>query len=208
MAQDSFGGLCESGHDVAAGVPDCPECGAPVHGPAVTPPLPPDPRPAPLYPPAPPGGWPPPPGPGAAYPGYPGYGPFAGWGPAYPGPAYSAPASPSPGPAYPAPAYPRQGYPAPGGPPPRPGEWPGGLPSYWSYGPPTRATNGLAVASLVLGVLWLWWLGSVLAVVLGHTALAQIRSRGENGRGMAIAGLTLGYVGLAVGILSFFLITH
>jgi hypothetical protein len=59
-------------------------------------------------------------------------------------------------------------------------------------------TNGLAIASLVLSVFWLWWIGSALAVVLGHVALRQIARSGQSGRGMAIVGLVLGYVGLAV----------
>ncbi len=60
-------------------------------------------------------------------------------------------------------------------------------------------TNGLAIASLVVGLLWMWWIGSVLAVVFGHVALRQIaRSEtGQGGRGLAIAGLVLGYIGLA-----------
>jgi hypothetical protein len=58
-------------------------------------------------------------------------------------------------------------------------------------------TNGLAIASLVLGLLWMWWMGSVLAVVFGHAALKQIARSGQSGRGLAIAGLVLGYIGLA-----------
>lgn len=60
-------------------------------------------------------------------------------------------------------------------------------------------TSGLAVASLVLGILWILWVGSVLAVIFGHVALSQIkRSYGAlTGRGMAIAGLVLGYLGIA-----------
>jgi hypothetical protein len=63
----------------------------------------------------------------------------------------------------------------------------------------TAATNGFAIASLVVGLLWMWWIGSVLAVVFGHVALKQIaRSEsGQSGRGLAIAGLALGYLGLA-----------
>lgn len=38
---------------------------------------------------------------------------------------------------------------------------------------------------------------SILAVIFGHVALSQIDKRGEDGRGMAIAGLVLGYIGLA-----------
>jgi len=60
--------------------------------------------------------------------------------------------------------------------------------------------NGLAVASLVLGILWIYWVGAILAVVFGHIALRQIRgSEGaQTGRGMAIAGLVLGYIGLVI----------
>lgn len=60
--------------------------------------------------------------------------------------------------------------------------------------------NGLAVASLVLGILWLYWLGSVLAVIFGHVALNQISRSGEmqQGRGLAIAGLVLGWVGVGI----------
>jgi Domain of unknown function (DUF4190) len=51
---------------------------------------------------------------------------------------------------------------------------------------------------MVLGILWLWWVGSILAVVFGHVSLHQIRSSGQSGRGLAIAGLVLGYLGLVV----------
>ena len=60
------------------------------------------------------------------------------------------------------------------------------------------ATNGFAIASLVLGILWLLWIGSVLAVIFGHISLGQIHRTGEAGRGLAIAGLVLGYVGIAI----------
>jgi len=58
-------------------------------------------------------------------------------------------------------------------------------------------TNGLAIASMVVGLFWIWWIGSVLAVVFGHVALKQIARTGQSGRGLAIAGLVLGYIGLA-----------
>jgi hypothetical protein len=63
---------------------------------------------------------------------------------------------------------------------------------------PQQRTNGLAIASMVLGIVWIYWIGSILAVIFGHIALSQINaSRGwQSGRGMAIAGLVLGYVGL------------
>jgi hypothetical protein len=64
---------------------------------------------------------------------------------------------------------------------------------------PAGGTNGLAIASLVCGLLWMWWIGSALAVVFGHVALNQIAASetGQSGRGIAIAGLALGYAGLA-----------
>ena len=61
-------------------------------------------------------------------------------------------------------------------------------------------TNGLAVAAMVLGIVWVYWIGSILAVIFGHVAIAQIRGSGgtQRGRGMAIAGLVLGYVGIGL----------
>lgn len=65
-------------------------------------------------------------------------------------------------------------------------------------------TNGLAIASLVVGLFWMWWIGSVLAVVFGHVALNQIARNGQSGRGIAIAGLVLGYIGLATLLVTLF----
>ena len=67
---------------------------------------------------------------------------------------------------------------------------------YYNYAPVGR-TSGLAIASMVLGIVWVYWIGSILAVIFGHVALSQT-SRDETlrGRGMAIAGLVLGYVGV------------
>lgn len=61
-------------------------------------------------------------------------------------------------------------------------------------------TNGFAVASLVLGIIWLMGLGSILALVFGYIAKRQIDSSGgrQTGRGMAIAGIVLGSVGVAI----------
>ena len=75
-------------------------------------------------------------------------------------------------------------------------------PAYAPYPPPVVAyqtTNGLAVASLVAGFLWLAWFGSIVAVIFGHIALRQIKQSGgrESGTGLAIAGLVLGYMGVA-----------
>jgi Domain of unknown function (DUF4190)/Domain of unknown function (DUF1707) len=62
----------------------------------------------------------------------------------------------------------------------------------------SRRPNGLAIASVVVGVLWMWWLGSLAAVLMGHVALRQIARSGgtQSGRSAAVAGVALGYFGL------------
>jgi hypothetical protein len=64
--------------------------------------------------------------------------------------------------------------------------------------------NGLAVASLVCGLVWMAWLGSLLAIIFGHIALDQIKESDgrESGRGIAIAGLALGYLGAVTFLLA------
>ena len=59
--------------------------------------------------------------------------------------------------------------------------------------PRTMGTNGLAIASLVLGIVG-FGVGSLLAVIFGHVALHQIKQRQQSGRGLAIAGLVLGSI--------------
>src|SRR3954469_23491994 len=39
---------------------------------------------------------------------------------------------------------------------------------------PVQTTNGMAVASLVLGIVWLFWVGSILAVIFGYVGKSQI----------------------------------
>jgi hypothetical protein len=60
------------------------------------------------------------------------------------------------------------------------------------------STNGMAVASLVLGILWIYWVGSVLALIFGYIARQQIdQHQGmQGGRGMATAGIVLGWIGI------------
>ena len=88
-------------------------------------------------------------------------------------------------------------------PPPPAAAFPGpyGQPYVQPYGyqypyAPLRRTNGFAIASLVLGILWLYWVGSILALVFGYIARSQIQERGESGGGMATAGIVLGWIGV------------
>jgi hypothetical protein len=73
-------------------------------------------------------------------------------------------------------------------------------------GPPP--TNGLAIASLVCGIGQLVALfpAGIAAIVLGHMARRRIRETGEQGDGMAVAGLVLGYIGTAAAVLLVLLI--
>lgn len=70
-----------------------------------------------------------------------------------------------------------------------------------AHGYPVQApkANSLAVASLVCGLLEIF-LGftAIPAVILGHKALRQIRQTGEPGRGMAKAGLVLGWTAIGI----------
>lgn len=105
-------------------------------------------------------------------------------------PTYAAPqapvyGAPSPYAAASAPAYP--GYPAAGQAYPVAGQ---------AYAP-AAPTNVLAIVSLILSILGI----SIVAVILGHMAMSKIAKTGEQGKGLAIAGLILGYIGCLAWIL-------
>ncbi len=99
--------------------------------------------------------------------------------PSGPAPAYGAVPPATPAPSYPQPAT--------------------------AYGqPPATKTNTLAIVSLVAsiaGIVILWGIGSIAAVICGHISLSQIKKTGEQGRGMALAGLIIGYAGIVLAII-------
>ena len=70
--------------------------------------------------------------------------------------------------------------------------------------PPLR-TSGSAIASLVLGIAGIFVLPvvlSVLAIIFGKRAKDEIdSSEGVGGEGLATAGVVLGWIGLALGII-------
>jgi hypothetical protein len=78
------------------------------------------------------------------------------------------------------------------------GQVPYGVPP--AYGAPTyptlRSTNTLAILSLVFAFVF-----PIAGVVMGHVAKKQIRESGEEGGGLATAGLAIGYAFTAIGLL-------
>jgi peptidyl-prolyl cis-trans isomerase B (cyclophilin B) len=75
------------------------------------------------------------------------------------------------------------GYP----PPPPVGGYPP-LPPFGGY-PPPRQANSLAIVSLVCAFVF-----APLGILFGHLSLSQIKKTGDEGRGMALAGLVISYV--------------
>jgi len=59
-----------------------------------------------------------------------------------------------------------------------------------------QKTNGIAIAALISS-----FFVSVLGIILGFVALNQIKKSGEQGRGLALAGIIIGFVALGVTIL-------
>jgi uncharacterized membrane protein len=76
---------------------------------------------------------------------------------------------------------------------------PGGGPSLYAS-TAARRTNPLAIASLACGVAqpFTGGLSTIPAIVLGHVARSQIRRTGEDGAGLALAGLLLGWAAVAL----------
>ncbi|MFI5036376.1 MAG: DUF4190 domain-containing protein [Acidimicrobiales bacterium] len=52
--------------------------------------------------------------------------------------------------------------------------------------------------SLVLSVAWIYWFGSILAIVLGYAARWQLRERREQGRFLAATAIVIGWIGIGV----------
>jgi hypothetical protein len=68
---------------------------------------------------------------------------------------------------------------------------------------PGGTTNTMAIVSLVLSLAGLAiWLSAPVGAVLGHIARKQIRERGEQGDGMALAGIIIGWVITGLGIVA------
>jgi hypothetical protein len=110
------------------------------------------------------------------------------------GGAYGTPTSGAPGygaPTSGAPDY--QGYGVPASPAPA-------YPATYGYGTPAvpvggMRTNGLAIAALVCSLAGIFTcISAPVGAILGHVARKQIRERGEQGDGMALAGIIVGWI--------------
>jgi len=67
---------------------------------------------------------------------------------------------------------------------------------------PVRQTNGLAIAAMVVSLASILICGwpAIIGAIMGHVARRQIRERGEEGDGMALTGVIVGWIvfGLSV----------
>ncbi|MGH3712671.1 MAG: DUF4190 domain-containing protein [Micromonosporaceae bacterium] len=94
-------------------------------------------------------------------------------------------------------------YPAPPPPPEYPGGYASGPPAYSPYMgqyQAPRGNNGMAVASLVVSLVSLFFCMPVGAVgaILGHVSRNQIKETGEEGEGLALAGIIVGWIAFGI----------
>ena len=94
---------------------------------------------------------------------------------------YAPQQQPYPQAPYPQSPYPQSAYPAAG--------YPAAAPGYYPPAPASASTNTMAILSLVFAFVF-----SPLGIVFGHMAKKQIKASGEQGEGLATAGMIVGYV--------------
>ena len=54
----------------------------------------------------------------------------------------------------------------------------------------------MSLVSSLIGIFIIPLLGSLAGIITGHISLGQVKKTGEQGRGLALAGTIIGYVGL------------
>jgi len=76
-------------------------------------------------------------------------------------------------------------------------------PFAWSYPPVTRRLNNMALASMIVSLASFVTcpLLGLLGVYLGTRARTEIKARGDDGDGMALAGIVAGWVSAALAVL-------
>lgn len=81
---------------------------------------------------------------------------------------------------------------------------PAGAYAQQGYYQQTRGTNTMAVVSLIAAICGLTVvpvIGSIVGAITGHMAKRQIAETGEEGSGMATAGLVISYITIGLTIL-------
>ncbi|MBF6192272.1 MULTISPECIES: DUF4190 domain-containing protein [Nocardia] len=116
--------------------------------------------------------------------------------PQYPVQPPSQPMTPPPQPQYPSYQPPAQPYAQP--------QY-GYQTPYQPYGVPSQGTNGMAIGALISSLVGFvtCGLGSIVGIILGVIALNQVKQTGQEGRGMALAGIWIGVGAIVLGILWF-----
>ena len=70
-----------------------------------------------------------------------------------------------------------------------------------SSAPTSSKTNAMAIVSLVTSILGI----SLVGVITGHIGMSQIKKTGEQGNGLAVAGLIIGYIGTVAWVIAWVL---
>ncbi len=81
-------------------------------------------------------------------------------------------------------------------------------PGYGGY-PAGPKYNVMAIVSFVSSLVGLFVIpiiGQIVGIITGHISLNQLKTSGENGRGLALAGTIIGWVSLGLAILAIILI--
>lgn len=74
-------------------------------------------------------------------------------------------------------------------------------PQYGAYQPPAQpGYNTMSIVAFILA-----FFVSIVGIILGYVALSQIKRTGEQGRGLALAAIIIGFVEVALAIFFFIL---
>jgi hypothetical protein len=138
--------------------------------------------------------------------------------PVYVDPASGQPAYLDPAGGQPAYADPISGQPA-GWPAQQPYSPAPGYGDYQAYPPyqapimvPARRTNGISVAAMIVAIIGLisspcYGIPGIaiglVGAILGHVGHRQTKERGEDGGGMAVAGIAIGWISVLAGLIAF-----
>ncbi|QIS08179.1 DUF4190 domain-containing protein [Nocardia arthritidis] len=82
-------------------------------------------------------------------------------------------------------------------------------PPYQPYGyPQQQGTNGMAIGALISSLVGFatCGIGSIVGIILGVVSLNQIKQSGQDGRGMALAGIWIGIGAVVLAVLWFLVV--